>query len=118
MRHFHRNNLKNNILKLLEILLTNNYFTFDDKLYHQTIGASMCAIPPSEICDTWLTTQEQIKIYARFRDDGFMTWEKASAHDVADFFQTANNFHNLLRFTCTTSPQEFTFLDTSVYKRR
>ena len=58
----------------------------------------------------------KIKAHARFRDDGYMTWEKAPAHDVADFFQTANNFHNLLRFTRTTSPQQFTFLDTTVYK--
>ena len=60
--------------------------------------------------------KNKISTRARFRDDGYMTWEKAPARDVADFFQTANNFHNLLRFTSTTSPQEITFLDTTVYK--
>ena len=43
--------LKTHIVQLLEILLTNNYFIFDNKLYHQIIGASMGAIPSPEICD-------------------------------------------------------------------
>ena len=43
--------LKTHIVQLLEILLTNDYFTYDHKLYHQTIGASMGAIPSPEICD-------------------------------------------------------------------
>ena len=38
-------------VQLLEILLTNNYFTFDNKLYHQTVGVSMGVIPSPEICD-------------------------------------------------------------------
>ena len=54
--------------------------------------------------------------HARFRDDGFMIGEKATAHDVADFFKTAKYFRNLLRFACTTSPQGITFLHTTVYK--
>ena len=43
--------LKTHIVQLLEILLTNNYFIFDNKLYHQIIGASLGAIPSPEICD-------------------------------------------------------------------
>ena len=115
MRHSHRKSAIPDLRKLsktctvqpLEILLTNNYFTFDSKLYHQTIGASMGAIPSPDICDIRLYQileqlsenslhKNKIKIYARFRDDGYMIWEKAPAHDVADFFQTANNFQNLL----------------------
>ena len=45
-----------------------------------------------------------------------MTGEKVPARGVADFFQTANNFHNLLRVTRTPSPQEFTLLDVTLYK--
>ena len=45
-----------------------------------------------------------------------MIGEKATAHDVADFFKTAKYFRNLLRFACTTSPQGITFLHTTVYK--
>ena len=37
---------------------------------------------------------------------------ETTAHDVADFFQAANSFHNFVRFTRTTSPQEITFLAT------
>ena len=106
--------LKTNTVQILEILLTNNYFTFDNKLYHQTTGAPFDAIPSPEICDIGLYQileqlsentphKNKIKIHARFRDDGFMILEKAPAHEVSDFFQTANNFHNLLRFTRTIS---------------
>ena len=35
---------KTHTVQLLEVLLTNNYCTFDNKLYYQTIGASMGAI--------------------------------------------------------------------------
>ena len=105
--------LKTHIVQLLEILLTNNHFTFDNKLYHQTIAASVGAIPSLEICDIRRHKileqlfensphKNRIKTHARFRDDGYTIWERA-AHDVADFFQTANNFHNLLRFTRTIS---------------
>ena len=98
-----------------------------NKLYHHTIGASRGTIRSPEICDICLRKilkqlsqnsphENKIKIHARFLDDGYMIWEKAPAHDVTDFFQTANNFHNLLRFTPTTSPQGITFLDTRVYK--
>ena len=124
---FEKTILKAHIVQILEILLTNNYFTFDNKLYHQTTGAPFDAIPSPEICDIGLYQvleqlsentphKNKIKIHARFRDDGFMILEKAPAHEVSDFFQTANNFHNLLRFTRTTTPQEIAFLDTTVYK--
>ena len=32
---------KHHVVRLVETLLTNNYFSFNGKLYHQTIGASM-----------------------------------------------------------------------------
>ena len=35
---------KHHVVRLVETLLTNNYFSFNGKLYHQTIGASMGAI--------------------------------------------------------------------------
>ena len=85
----------------------------------------MGAFPSSEICDIRLyqileqlsensPDKNKLSTHARFRDDRNMTCEVAPAHDVANFFQTANYFHTLLRFTRTTSPQEITFLDTSV----
>ena len=42
---------KAHMVRLLEILLTNSYFTSDNKLYRKTIGASMGAIPSPGICD-------------------------------------------------------------------
>ena len=53
--------LEKTILKtqLVEILLTNNYFTFYNKLYHQSIEAFLSAIPSPEICEIRLNTQEQ-----------------------------------------------------------
>ena len=53
--------LKTHIVQLVEILLTNNYFTFYNKLFHQSIEAFLGAIPSPEICEIRLNTQEQIK---------------------------------------------------------
>ena len=96
-----------------------------NKLYHHTIGASRGAIQSPEIREICLYRilkqlsqnsphKNKIKSHARFRDEGYMIWERAPAHDVAYFFHTANNFHNLLRFTPTTSSWEITFLDTTI----
>ena len=116
--------LKAHIVQLLESYsqTTTSYLTTN---YHQIIGASMGAFPSSGICDIRLyQTLEQpseksphknkLNTHARFRDDRNITCEVTPAHDVANFFQTANYFHTLLRFTRTTSTQEITFLDTSV----
>ena len=118
--------LKTHVVHLLEIILSNNYFTFDNKLYYQTMEALMGTIPSPEECDIRLCKfwnscpiihhKNKVKTHARFRDNGHMTWEKAPAHDVSDFFQTANNCHNPPRFTRMALSQEITSLDTAVYK--
>ena len=118
---------KHQVVRLVETLLTNNYFSFNGKLYHQTIGASMGAIPSPEICDIRLHQilehliknsphKNKIITHVRFKDDGFMIWENATKEDITNFFHTANNFHHLLKFTHLLSKQEITFLDTTVYK--
>ena len=118
---------KHHVVRLVETLLTNNYFSFNGKLYHQTIGASMGAIPSPDICDIRLHQilehliknsphKNKIITHVRFRDDGFMIWENATKEDITNFFHTANNFHHLLKFTHLLSKQETTFLDTTVYK--
>jgi len=118
---------KHHVVRLVETLLTNNYFSFNGKLYHQTIGASMGAIPSPEICDIRLHQilehliknsphKNKIITHVRFRDDGFVIWENASKEDITNFFHTANTFHHLLKFTHLLSKQEITFLDTTVYK--
>ena len=118
---------KHHLVQLVEIPLTNNYFSFNDKLYHQTIGASKGAIPSPEMYDIHLHQilehliensphKDKIITHVRFRDDGFMIWEKATEENITNFFHTANSLHHLLKFTHTVSKQEITFLDTTVYR--
>ena len=117
---------KHHPVQLVEIPLTNDYFSFNDKLYHQTIGASMGTIPSPEICDIRLHQilehliensphKDKIITHVRFRDDGFMIWENATEENITNFFHTANSFHHL-KFTHTVSKQKIPFLDTTVYK--
>ncbi len=107
---------KHHVVRLVEMLLMNNYFSFNGKLYHQTIGASMGAIPSPEICDIRLHQilehliknsphKNKIITHVRFTDDGFMIWENATKEDITNFFHTANNFHHLLKFTNLLSKQ-------------
>ena len=83
---------KHHVVRLVETLLTNNYFSFNGKLYHQTIGAYMGEIPSPEICDIRLHQllehliknsphKNKIITHVRFRDDGFMIWENARRHN-------------------------------------
>ena len=74
-----KTNLKTHIVQPLEILLANNYFTVDNKLYQQTIGAYMGAIPSPEICNIRLyqilensSHKNKMETHSRFRDDGYM----------------------------------------------
>ena len=76
-------------------------------MWHMAIPNPGTAVPN-------LTTQEQNQHACPFQRWWVHDMGEAPAHNVADFFQTENNLHNLLRSTRTTSPQEITFLDTSV----
>ena len=83
--HRHTNALPHNsyIVELLEVVLTNNYFDFNGKHYHQISGTAMGTKLAPSYANLFMTKFEQNHVYTyhlqptlwkRFIDDIFMIW--------------------------------------------
>lgn len=77
---------KKYLLDLLNIVLHNNFFTFDDKLYRQTVGVSMGSKGSPEAADIAMgkifndilakcNHRDRIIWQGRYRDDGIQFWD-------------------------------------------
>ena len=112
------------ILQLLQLLLKNNDFTFNNNTYLQTIGAAM-GYPTSPSCadiylehfDSSLTStyHDSIQLYFRFLDDIFFTWT-GTLDQLTDLTTFANSIIPDIHITLTVRHHSITFLDTTVYK--
>lgn len=114
------------LVKIAEILLTNNEFTFDGQSYKQIVGAPQGAVPSPEICDIAIYQHinsilqsfeytDQIMLHTRFRDDGFIIFNGTKQHALR-LFEIANESHDLLKFTFEISEENAIFLDTEISK--
>ena len=96
------------ILWLLELMLDNNMFTFNDKLYKQIIGIAMGAKPAPLIADIFMSKviddnifklgEENIKFFKRFLDDLFLIYI-GSTKQLHKFFDKVNELHPHIKFT-------------------
>ena len=120
------------ILKSIDFILRNNYFSFEDNWYLQISGTAMGTkmaptyaslvmgylelkmytqikdIYPSNvhssICQTWL----------RYIDDCWFIWNNKFG-DLTIFFSLINNLHSSIRFTTEHSTSFMHFLDVGVH---
>ena len=114
------------VLKLLEKILRNNYFTFMGKYYLQVKGTAMgtsCApmyanlvMAEAEYTGTSQTNSGQgqnIKYYGRYLDDIFVVvrGNKDSPQNFIDNFESE---HSNFKFTWNVSKSSMTFLDVEV----
>ena len=114
------------LMDILQIILTKNEFTFNNKSYKQIIGASMGAIASPEICDVAIydhikqimdnfPSKDNIIFHHRMRDDGFIIFDGTS-DQIVNLFEKANAKHDLLKFTYEIDSDSMKFLDTEIYK--
>ena len=117
---------KKHLLKLLSIILNNNIFTFDDKLYRQIVGVSMGSRVSPEAADIAMGKilkdimnkfehTDKILWQGRYRDDGIQLWQ-TDTETIHEFFRIANTHHPLLKFTYSIETETATFLDTQIFK--
>ena len=117
---------KETILEFIKIILQNNEFTFNNKMYRQKLGVPMGGSSSAELADIrmyeilkniLLEFEHRDKIITcyRYRDDGFLLYN-GSENEILTFFNIANRSHKYLKFTYEYSNREITFLDTEVYK--
>ena len=112
------------ICRLANLVLTKNYFSFNDKLYRQKqVTAMGTRMAPSyanifmKYVETQLidTSPKKPKIWLRFIDDIFMIWGHGR-HALEDFKHLANNILPTIKFSFNSNEQEILFLDTIIYR--
>ena len=126
------------IVKLLEMVLKWNIFTFDSQLYQQLIGFAMGTKCAPNVADLFMAEIDEkildlaaqtdgdspISFYRRFLDDIFMLFTDSS-QDLHQFVSEINTIHPGIKFTMShTTPatpdcdceaaDSIPFLDTSI----
>ena len=110
---------------MAEFVLSNNYFEFDDKIYHQQKGTAIgTKFAPPYACifmdwfeESFLATCEiQPWAYFRYIDDIFIIWT-GGIKELRKFLQAFNNFHPSIKldwkYTGKETPQ-VEFLDVTL----
>jgi hypothetical protein len=112
------------ILRLLLLLLKNNDFQFEGKLYKQILGAAMgFPFSPSAAniylldFDEYITSGFRIlpTLYHRFLDDQFILWS-GSSEDLNEFHHNINLLIPDIKVTFSIQRYSIPFLDTIIYK--
>ena len=106
------------IIKLLELLLKNNIFQFDEMLYRQIIGTAMGMKPAPDYANIFMAVIDKdilkiakenendfkVKFYKRFLDDIYMLFN-GTTKKLHEFLNMINQIHPNIKFTIThTTP--------------
>lgn len=116
----------NDLAILLRLVLENNVFEFNSKIYKQIIGCAMGSRCSPSVCDIRMyeITTDIIKAFmhkcnilyhGRYRDDGFIIYH-GTEREIHELFTLANSYHPLLKFTYEISNEQMNFLDTTIFK--
>ncbi|CAG2216890.1 unnamed protein product [Mytilus edulis] len=114
------------LIYLLESILRNNVFEFNNILWKQQIGAAIGAIPSPQVCNILMYQilndilskfkfRKQIFYIGRYMDDGIIIFDGTNSQ-LTELFEVANSHHKYLKFTHEISEKEIIFLDLKIYK--
>ena len=123
--HRHINTLPHNsyIVELLEVVLTNNYFHFNGKNYHQISGTAMDTKLAPSYANLFMSKFEENHAYTyhlqptlwkKFIDDIFLIWPLGMS-SLLEFIKHLNTVHSTITFRSDISPTEIAFLDLIIY---
>ena len=110
------------LICLLEIVLKNNTFEFDNNFYKQTQGIAMGTKLAPAYANIFMGKLEQSilshaplkpSFYRCFIDDIFMFWPHSEL-ELKNFLQNLSSFHPSIKFTSEYSPDKITFLITHI----
>lgn len=112
------------IMMLLDFVLSNNYFLFEDRYYLQTAGTAMGANVAPSFAIIFMNFLEEssiypsplftaAKLYLRFIDDIFMVW-KGSEESLSLFMSYLNSISPTISFTSEYSSASINFLDVKI----
>ena len=110
--------------ELMNIVLKNNIFEFNNKYYIQKQGTAMGTRMAPSYANLFMGTLEtelvkqnskNIQIWKRFIDDIFIIWT-GTLEEFQEFMNKINQIHPTIKFTHEVSKNELTILDVTVYK--
>ncbi|KAI5692681.1 hypothetical protein M8J77_022402 [Diaphorina citri] len=113
------------LLELLTLVLSNNYFQFEDKFYKQKGGLPMGSPLSPVLAEILmqhfenrfiLNHSEDVGFCVRYVDDGFLIW-KSGRQNLEDFLKYLNTCDEHIKFTMEIeNDNKLPYLDTLVYK--
>ncbi|CAJ0916116.1 unnamed protein product [Ranitomeya imitator] len=114
-------------LALLNIVLRENFFRFEDDFFVQTCGTAMGSNVAPAYANLYMDRferdyvysnplfQQHANIWLRYIDDIFCIW-LGDLNSLSTFFNTLNGVREELKFTLFHDSETITFLDTRVQK--
>lgn len=114
----------NTMSDLLKIVLTKNYFQFNESMYHQIQGTAMgTKMAPAYANIFMAELEEQLLdsyttkpiLWKRYIDDILCIWP-GPPEDLANFIRYLNEAHPTIKFTHECSKKSVDFLDITIYK--
>ena len=112
------------LICLLEIVLKNNTFEFDNKFYKQLQGTAMGTKLAPAYANIFMgklehdiLSQAPLKpsFYKRYIDDILIYWPHSELQ-LNDFLFSMNTFHPSIKFTSEISHERISYLDLNIYK--
>ena len=112
------------VITVVEHVLRNNVFTFEDKFYRQTCGMAMGSPMAPSIANLFMAWLEERmlnsspvpvrdELWKRFIDDILLLWT-GSEDDLQRFVDHINSFLPTIQLTVQSSTDSLSFLDTSI----
>ena len=110
--------------ELIDTVLQNNVFEFNDRTYLQIQGTAMGTKMAPAYANIFMGNLEptlreaggdHILLWKRFIDDIFVIW-MGTEQQFLEFMDKLNSIHTSIKFTYECSENEITFLDVTLYK--
>lgn len=120
----HRNRPDDELIKLLELIMKNNDFKFNEESFLQIFGTAMGKSFAPNLANLYLIDFDRqamngfkIKpsIFYRFLDDIFFLWS-GTIEELKEFESFLNSIIPSIKVTLTASLTEANFLDTTIFK--
>jgi len=112
------------LANLASVIMKNNYFEYNSKLFHQKEGIAMgtnCAVAIANLymatlIDNKLICLPNIRCYSRFIDDICFIYSGTKEH-LEELITSVNSHHPKLQFTSVISKHELDVLDLTFYPK-
>ena len=110
------------LVGLASLVLDNNYFEFNDKIYRQKLGTAIGTKFAPAYANLFMTrleerlvdtSVEKPLIWMRYIDDIFFIWMHGEAK-LKEFIDHLNSSHDTIKFTSEHSRDSISFLDVQV----